>query len=82
MSHILNQLERAALSPLREGWIATDAVSGIGLSRRPFESLRTMGLATGRLRVATIAGLDTPSLTMAGVASMASPERNWTAFPI
>ena len=46
MSHILNQLERAALSALQEGWIATDAVSAIGLSRRPFESLRTMGLAT------------------------------------
>jgi len=46
MSHILNHLERAALGALRDGWVATDAVSGLGLSRRPFESLRTMGLAT------------------------------------
>lgn len=45
MSHILNNLERAALSALREGWVATDGVSGIGLSRRPFEGLRAMGLA-------------------------------------
>lgn len=45
MSHILNPLERSALAALRDGWIATDAVSDLGLSRRPFESLRTMGLA-------------------------------------
>lgn len=45
MSHILNPLERSALTALRDGWIATDAVSDLGLSRRPFESLRTMGLA-------------------------------------
>ena len=45
MSNILNPLECSALSALRDGWIATDAVSGLGFSRRPFESLRTMGLA-------------------------------------
>ena len=45
MSHILDHLERAALSALREGWVATNAISERGLSRRPFERLRTMGLA-------------------------------------
>lgn len=46
MPHTLNNLERVALSALREGWVASDAISELGLSRRIFERLRLMGLAT------------------------------------
>jgi hypothetical protein len=45
MAHILNRSERAALSALREGWIATEGVSALGLSRQHFETLHRLGLA-------------------------------------
>lgn len=46
MSYVLNRLERAALSALIKGWIGADAVSDLGVSRRQFEGLRTLGLCT------------------------------------